>query len=1057
MAMWWLRRAAALTVLAIFFADAAITPALAQGADEVAELQAQLRRLSSQGKYAEVISVAERYVALIRQRRGEEHTDFAVALSWLANAYQDQGRYEDAEPLHKRALAIIEKARGPGHPDVAVQLNNLAELYKAQGRYADAEPLFKRALAIGEKALGADHPSLGTRLTNLAGLYSKQGRFGEAEALYKRSLAITEKALGSEHTSVANGLNNLALLYVDQGRYVEAEPLYKRALAITEKALGADHPDLSVRLNNLAGLYKTLGRYSEAEALYTRHLSIVEKAFGAEHPSVGVALNNLALLYLDQRRYGDAEPLLKRALGISEKALGPNHPAVGTRLSNLAALYERQRRFAEAEPLYSRSLYIAETALGPDHPDVALRLNYLALVYKLEGRSAEAEKLFTRALVITQKAFGPEHPAVGTRLSNLANLYFQQRDWARATEFWRQSARVVVARAGRSQDDVGRALIGKRTSEAEQSRNRFVGLVKAAHRLAGDTRAADGELLREMFEAAQWANNSEAAASLAQMAARGAKDNLTLAAVVRERQDLIEEWQKRDSSRNAAVSRPSDKRDRAAEAGNAARLQAIDTRVAEIDKQLRANFPDYVAFAHPTPLPVAEVQAQLRDGEALLLFLDTRALEPVPEETFVWAVTKQDVRWVATGMGTTALADAVATLRCGLDAAAWEEGGTAKCASRLKIAPEQDANGNRGLPFDVARAHALYKALFGQVEDLIRDKHLLIVPSGPLSQLPFQVLVSDPGIAGGDANYRAAAWLSRGHAITVLPSVASLRALRRIAKPSAATKAMIGIGNPLLNGPDTRYAQLAKAALEKQQCPKASEPRTAGLRAVRSGIATVTQLGGLADVADIRLQSPLPETADELCAVAHDLRVPNADILLGARANERQIKALSRTGALATYRIVHFATHGVLAGQLTPGTEPGLILTPPDKGAAEDDGYLTASEVAALKLDADWVVLSACNTAAGEIEGAEALSGLARAFFYAGARALLVSHWAVDSAATVKLITSAIGTMTRDTRVGGAEALRQAMLAMIDRGEPGQAHPAYWAPFVVVGEGAART
>jgi CHAT domain-containing protein len=208
-------------------------------------------------------------------------------------------------------------------------------------------------------------------------------------------------------------------------------------------------------------------------------------------------------------------------------------------------------------------------------------------------------------------------------------------------------------------------------------------------------------------------------------------------------------------------------------------------------------------------------------------------------------------------------------------------------------------------------------------------------------------------------------------------------------------------------------------------------------------------------VADIRIQTPLPETADELCAVAHDLLATDADILLGARANERQIKSLSKTGALAAYRMVHFATHGVLAGQLTPGAEPGLILTPPEEASAEDDGYLSASEVAALKLDADWVVLSACNTAAGGAEGAEALSGLARAFFYAGARALLVSHWAVDSAATVKLITSAIGTMTHDNTVGRAEALRRAMLTMIDKGELGEAHPAYWAPFIVVGEGAA--
>ena len=122
----------------------------------------------------------------------------------------------------------------------------------------------------------------------------------------------------------------------------------------------------------------------------------------------------------------------------------------------------------------------------------------------------------------------------------------------------------------------------------------------------------------------------------------------------------------------------------------------------------------------------------------------------------------------------------------------------------------------------------------------------------------------------------------------------------------------------------------------------------------------------------------------------------------------------------------------------------------------EDDGYLSASEIAGLKLDADWVVLSACNTAAGAARNAEALSGLARAFLYAQARALLVSHWAVDSDATVRLITGTVGAMARDAKVGRAEALRRAMLALIDNGAPREAHPAYWAPFLVVGEGAAR-
>ena len=138
-----------------------------------------------------------------------------------------------------------------------------------------------------------------------------------------------------------------------------------------------------------------------------------------------------------------------------------------------------------------------------------------------------------------------------------------------------------------------------------------------------------------------------------------------------------------------------------------------------------------------------------------------------------------------------------------------------------------------------------------------------------------------------------------------------------------------------------------------------------------------------------------------------------------------------------------------------PRTSRSTLLTPPDTPSEVDDGYLTASEIAGLKLDADWVILSACNTAAGGTKGAEALSGLARAFIYAQARALLVSHWAVNSQATVKLITGALSRIAADKFLSRAEAMRQAMLALIDGNNQIEAHPSYWAPFIVVGEGAA--
>ena len=232
------------------------------------------------------------------------------------------------------------------------------------------------------------------------------------------------------------------------------------------------------------------------------------------------------------------------------------------------------------------------------------------------------------------------------------------------------------------------------------------------------------------------------------------------------------------------------------------------------------------------------------------------------------------------------------------------------------------------------------------------------------------------------------------------------------------------------------------------------DPVLQGARGQTRGLVAANLFAGaLADVGAVRRLPPLPDTANELRTIGKSLNAPDDRVWLRQRATETAVRKTD----LTRYRVLSFATHGLMAGEYAEIGEAALVLTPPAQATADDDGLLTASEIARLRLDADWVLLSACNTAAPDgTPGAEGLSGLARAFFYAGTRSLLVSHWSVASDAAVKLTTGIFAAARKDPGIGRAEAHRRSMLAlMADKSGPYNAHPMFWAPFVVVGEGAA--
>jgi len=951
-----------------------------------------------QGRFVEAEQLLRRSLEIREKALGPDHPDVGTALNNLAGLHKNQGRYAEAVSLNERALVIYEKALGLDHPNVGTALNNLAALYIDQGRYAEAEPLYQRSLRIAIKALGPDHPDVARTLNNLAGLYKGQGRYAEAESLYQRTLVIYEKALGPDHANVGTALNNLAELYGTEGRYAEAEPLYRRSLAIREKALGPDHPDVGTVLNNLAGLYRAQGRYVEAESLLRRSLVIAEKALGPHHPSVGLSLNNLAVLYESQGRFVEAESLYWRTLAIREKVLGPNHADVGTPLNNLAELYRKQRRFAESERLHRRALEIQEKNLGRDHPDVGSTLNNLAGLFQMQARYAEAEPLFRRSLVIREKALAPDHPDVVTALTNLASLYRVQKKVDEALALVRQASASLAQRFKVNSGASRRGVLGEQRTYSGYF-ELHISLLALVGERAPLVRA---EAAREGFEIAQLARVSDTAEQVAKMAARYAAGSDALAQLARARQDAMAKFEELDSR----IVQAAGQRGAEALAANLRAEQAETMKaITELDTRLEREYPQYGELTNSKPLEFAAAQKLLAEDEAFVLLLVST------DESFLWVLRRNDAGFFKLGIKRSELAEIVKKLRTQLD---------------LDVPdPERVLR----QPFNVALAYELYQKILAPAEALLAGaKHLILVPDGAMQSLPPGVMVTEaPAKSNATlAELPQVAWLAKKYTITVLPAAGSLRALRQFAKAPASREPFSGFGDPVLEG--------------------------TGDDARKGKVAALYSRGAVADVDEVRKLARLPESAGELRAIAVALKAPTTSIRLGAAATERAVKEAD----LTRYRNLAFATHGLMAGDFRGLAEPALVLTPPEKGSELDDGLLTAGEISQLKLDADWVVLSACNTAAPDgTPGAEGLSGLARAFFYAGARSLLVSHWAVSSDAAVALTTRMFDESAKGA--SKAEALRRSMLALMARTDkPYFAHPALWAPFVVVGEGNAQ-
>ncbi|PYM19426.1 MAG: hypothetical protein DMD81_03775 [Candidatus Rokuibacteriota bacterium] len=786
------------------------------------------------------------------------------------------------------------------------------------------------------------------------------------------------------------------------------------------KLVGIQDVGAAAALHRLGTLQNWSAHHAESEATFRRLLELQERLVGRDSVPAGVSLGWVALNVADQDRYAEAEQLFLRAEPILKASFNiDDYPRVLT----FRSILERRRGNLDQALRFAEEAVRHREVRGPESSGLAFPISAVAMVQWRLKRLDEAERTTNRALALLDKPGGDVEFRLwwAGELQNLLGLIHEdQKLYAEARKAFEKglarrrmllgdSVRAwdslqELGRLSRIEGDRAHALDAYRQAADIQRKDRptrdrgrpdgTVGYLETLLEEAAASPGARDALMAEAFLAAQLPRGSETARAINNMAARLDAADPAVRAAAREVQEATRQRERVRQQLAVEAMKEPDKREPAREERLKSDLREAEEKVATLEERLQAELPRYAQLTSSRPVRAADLASLLRADEAVIAFLPTR------RATYVFVVRH---------------GGSVLVHRASLDAA---ELNRLVRAVRATLEPAD----NQLKAFDVASAHRLYALLLGPAADqLLGVQHVIAVPAGPLLSLPLGLLITRP--TPPETELTAIPWLARETAISVVPAVASIRELRQAAGRSGAPQPFIGFGDPAFAGApgDTRSAR-ALAALCRQGDPL--------------------------DTDLVRGLPRLRETARELTSIATSLQAEAGSVILGADASETRVRATD----LSRYRVVAFATHGLLPGELRCKSEPALALTPPDTANGNDDGLLDASEIAQLRLDADWVLLSECNTAGSDGKlGGESLSGLARAFFYAGARALLVSHWAVASRATVLLTTATFDAQAKDATLGRAEALRRAQLTLAS--DKDTAHPFYWAPFALIGDG----
>jgi CHAT domain-containing protein/predicted negative regulator of RcsB-dependent stress response len=997
-------------------------PALAEALDALAA------GLVEMGRYEEAEDRLRRSVEIRQKASLEDGSGLAHTFELRSLVFLRTGRYSEARPPLERALAI--RRAQPDHPETAATFSLLADLFWLEGRPAAARDAAAQCLSIVRKSLRSTHPDIARCTRQLGNMLASLGDMSGALASLEQAAVIAEQSLGVEHQLFSGYLNDLAEVHRALMDYNRARTLYERALAIRERRLGPDHQNLAGIVYNLGLVSSELGDLVEARRQFDRAAAIWSLRLGADHPFVALAMASLAQALLQHGRAEEALSLQRRVLAIRERSLGPNHRETADALGDLASTLLATGRISEAAAASARAITIWERTDALESPSFAAALTLRGNVLAAMGNLRDARERYARALAISERVLGSDHP-------NSADL--------------RIRLAAVALQSGRSDMAFDLALVAERAARRFlQSTVRYLPEREALS--YGSKRPSGLNLVLSIAGGARFGAANAARALDAVVRARALVLDEVAARKVAVQEETENElaslrtsWvSSRQKLANLAVRGT---KERSASAYQAA-LDDARREAERVERALAETSASFKAERDEPEIGLAQVQAALPRGSALVSFV--RYERAIAASSTNVASERSLSSYLAFVVGPTSSHPTVLAL----DDANIIDRDIAEWRSRItgrEIRTESAAVEERMLR---SLGNRLRRRIWDPVEPYVRGAdRVFVVPDGALH------LVNLSALPVGSSQYL----IEQGPLIHYLTAERDIVLFAR-RTPSVA-RGLLALGGPMFED-DLSIA------------PSAHSP-------VPEGAYTGTR-STCASFQSMQF-APLPGTlkeARDVVQVWNEVGGQNSQsayLLTGTNASERVFK-MQAPGK----RVLHLATHGFFLGTdcaanaestrgvaglvnaegrngataipESPLLQSGLALAGANRHARakpdEEDGILTAEEVAALNLDGvEWAVLSACDTGLGEIKAGEGVMGLRRAFQTAGARTVIMSLWPVEDQATGQWMRTLYqGRFSR--HLSTAESVRSAGLAVLrDRRAKGlSTQPFYWAAFVAAGD-----